>query len=66
MVRLYLKNYNMAECTVLFNALRTSLQYLAVGSVPRKDIESTLNYLSGYMDAMREKQRKDANKCPHV
>jgi hypothetical protein len=56
----------MAECTALFNALHTSLQELAVGSEPRKDIESTLNYLSGYMDAMREKQRKGAKQCPHV
>lgn len=58
MVRLYLTHYNMAECIALFNVLHTSLQELTVGSEPRKDIESTLNYLSGYMDAMREKQRK--------
>lgn len=66
MVRLYLTHYSMAECTALFNVLHTSLQELAVGSEPRKDIESTLNYLSGYMDAMREKQRKGAKQCPHV
>lgn len=66
MVRLYLTHYNMTECTALFNALHKSLQELSVGSEPRKDIESTLNYLSGYMDAMREKQRKDAKQCPHV
>ena len=58
MVRLYLTHYNMAECTALLNALRTSLQELAVGSEPRKDIESTLNYLSGYMDAMRENRER--------
>lgn len=66
MVRLYLKNYNMPECTALFNALRTSLQELAVDSEPSKDIESALNYLSGYMDAMCDKQRKGAKQCPHV
>lgn len=66
MVRLYLAHYNMAECTALFNALHMSLQGLPVDSEPRKDIESTLNYLSGYMDAMREKQRKGAKQCPHV
>lgn len=65
MVRLYLTHYSIAECSALFNALNTSLQMLEVGSEPRKDIESTLNYLSGYMDAMREKQRKGAKQCPH-
>ena len=58
MVRLYLTHYNMAECTALFNALHALLKELAVGSEPRKDIESTLNYLSGYMDAMRGKTEK--------
>lgn len=66
MVRLYLTHYNMTECTALFNALHTSLQELTVDSEPRKDIESALNYLSGYMDAMRDKQRKGAKQCPHV
>ena len=66
MVRLYLTHYSMTECTALFNVLHMALQELAVGSEPRKDIESTLNYLSGYMDAMREKQRKGVKQCPHV
>ena len=66
MVRLYLTHYSMAECTALFNALHTSVRGRGVGCEPRKDIESTRNYVSGYMDAMREKQRKGAKQCPHV
>lgn len=64
MVRLYLKNYNDAECVALYNALHMTLHGLVAGSESRKDIESALDYLTGYMDAMHEKQKGGAAQCP--
>ena len=52
MIRLYLKNYRLAELVQLYNAL--SLARSAVLSDtptnPSKDLDELLVYLSGYMD----------------
>lgn len=53
MIRLYLKNYKPAELVQLYNALTTvsALVKENVPTNPSKDLDETLQYLSGYMDA---------------
>ena len=65
MVRLYLTHYNVAECVALYNALQISQSTLTAGSESRKDIDSALDYLAGYMDALKAKQKGGAKQCPH-
>ena len=57
MIRLYLKNYSDAEFVALYNALSLVAHDIAQGTEPRKDIDSTLDYLTGYMDC-REDSKK--------
>ncbi len=53
MIRLYLKNYRLAELVELYNAI--SLARAAVTSEASsnsvKDLDETLVYLSGFIDA---------------
>ncbi len=65
MIRLYLKNYSNAGCSALYDALNTALTVLDKNAEPRKDIESALNYLRGYMDC-RHDNGKGAKQCPRV
>lgn len=64
MIRLLLKKYTFKECTELYNALHQSLMVLDATSKARRDIESAMDYLMGYMDAMQEKE--GVKQCPHV
>lgn len=53
MIRLYLRNYRPAELVQLYNALslaRSSVASEASSNVV-KDLDETLVYLSGYIDA---------------
>lgn len=65
MIRLYLKNYSNAECSDLCDALNTALTVLDKNAESRKDIESVLDYLHGYIDCRRD-NGKDAKQCQHV
>lgn len=65
MIRLYLKNYSEAECADLYNALSLVSNGIAQGTESCKDIDSALDYLTGYMDAMSEKQKGGAKQCQH-
>lgn len=56
MIRLFLKKYTLKECTDLYNAMHQSLAVLDTTSKARRDIESAMDYLMGYMDAMQEKE----------
>lgn len=56
MIRLFLKKYTLKECTDLYNAMHQSLMVLDATSKVRRDIESSMDYLMGYMDAMQEKE----------
>lgn len=53
MIRLYLKNYKPAELAQLYNALTTASALVKenVPTNPSKDLDESLQYLSGYMDA---------------
>ena len=64
MIRLLLRKYSLRECTDLYNAMHQSLMALDATSKARRDIESAMDYLTGYMDAMQEKE--GAKQCPHV
>lgn len=66
MIRLFLKNYSDAECVALYNALHMTLHGLAAGSEPRKDLDSALDYLTGYMDCREDKKKAGVKQCPHV
>lgn len=66
MVRLYLKNYSDAECVALYNALHLSVRSLDANTEPRKDLESVLDYLTGYMDCRNDKKKEGVKQCPHV
>lgn len=65
MIRLYLKNYSNSECNALYNALHAALLTLDNYAEPHKDIESSLDYIVGYMDC-RHDNRKDVKQCPHA
>lgn len=52
MIRLYLKNYRMAEIVQLYSAL-VAARSVITGDKPTnpvKDLDEILVYLSGYMD----------------
>lgn len=52
MIRLYLKNYSLAELVQLYNALSLA-RYVVVSDTPTnpaKYLDELLVYLSGYMD----------------
>lgn len=53
MIRLYLKNYKPAELVQLYSALSLA-RTMVKADVPTntaKDLDETLQYISGYMDA---------------
>lgn len=53
MIRLYLKNYKLAELVQLYNALSLA-RSMVNGDVPTntaKDLDESLQYIFGYMDA---------------
>lgn len=53
MIRLYLKNYKLAELVQLYNALslaRTMVKADVLANTA-KDLDEALQYMSGYMDA---------------
>lgn len=60
MIRLLLGQYNLGECTKLYNALHQSLMVLDANSKAKRDIESVMDYLTGYMDCLQEKQKGGA------
>lgn len=66
MIRLFLKNYSDAECVALYNALSIISHDIVQGTEPRKDLDSVLDYLTGYMDAREDKKTGGVKKCPHV
>ena len=66
MIRLFLKNYSDAECVALYNALSIVSRDIVQGTEPRKDLDSALDYLTGYIDAREDKKKDGVNKCPHV
>ena len=53
MICLYLNNYRLAELVQLYNALSIARSSVTseVSSNAVKDLDETLVYLSGYMDA---------------
>lgn len=68
MVRVFLKAYSEMDCANLYNALYVALSSLPANSRPAHDIESAMNYIIGYSDAMQDKrlQKEGVPKCPHV
>ena len=66
MIRLFLKNYSDAECVALYNALSIVSHGIVQGTEPRKDLDSAIDYLTGYMDAREDKKKGGAKQCPHV
>jgi hypothetical protein len=66
MIRLFLKNYSDAECVALYNALSIVSHDIVQGTEPRKDLDSVLDYLTGYMDCREDKKKGGANQCLHV
>ena len=66
MIRLYLKNYSFAECNYLYNVLHGALLDFDMEAEPYKDIVSTLEYLTGYMDASKDNKKGGVNQCQHV
>ena len=63
MMRLYLKNYSFAECNDLYNVLHDAMLDFDMNSEPYKDIVSALDYLTGYMDASKDKKKGGAKQC---
>ena len=57
MIRLFLKNYLDAECVALYNALSIASHDIVQGTEPRKDLDSALDYLTGYMDCREDKKK---------
>ena len=66
MIRLYLKNYSDAECVALYNALSLVANGIVHGTEPRKDLDSVIDYLTGYMDCREDRKKGGVNQCPHV
>lgn len=66
MIRLYLKNYSDAECVALYNALSLVAHDIVHDTEPRKDLDSALVYLTGYMDCREDKKKGGVKQCPHV
>lgn len=66
MIRLYLKNYSDAECVALYNALSLVAHDIVKGTEPRKDLDSVIDYLTGYMDCSEDRKKDGVNQCPHV
>lgn len=66
MIRLYLKNYSDAECVALYNALSLVANDIAQCTEPRKDLDSALDYLTGYMDCREDKKKGGVKQCPYV
>ena len=66
MIRLYLKNYSDAECVALYNALSSVAHGIVQGTEPRKDLDSVIDYLTGYMDCREDRKKGGVNQCPHV
>ena len=52
MIRLYIKNYRLAELVQLYNALAIARSTVAADAPnnPCKDLDELLVYLSGYID----------------
>lgn len=66
MIRLFLKNYSDAECVALYNAFSVIAHDIVQGTEPRKDLDSALDYLTGYMDCREDKKKGGVKQCPHV
>lgn len=66
MIRLYLKNYSDAECVALYNALSLVAHDIVQGTEPRKDLDSALDYLTGYMDCSEDRKKGGVKQCPRV
>lgn len=66
MIRLFLKNYSDAECVALYNALSIVSHDIVQGTEPRKDLDSVLDYLAGYMDCREDKKNGGGKQCPHA
>lgn len=66
MIRLFLKNYSDAECVALYNALSIVSHDIVQGTEPRKDLDSVLDYLTGYMDCREDKKKGGVKQCPHA
>ena len=66
MIRLLLKKFTLKDCTDLYNAFHQSLMVLDKNCIARKSIESAMDYLTGYMDCLQEKQKEGVKQCPHV
>lgn len=66
MIRLFLKKFTLKDCTDLYNVFHQSLMVLDKNSIARKSIESAMNYLTGYMDCLQDKQKEGVKQCPHV
>lgn len=66
MIRLFLKHYSDAECVALYNALSLVAHDIVQGTEPRKDLDSALDYLTGYMDCREDKKKGGEKQCPHV
>ena len=64
MIRLFLKRFSLKDCADLYNAFHQSLMILDKNCIACKSIESAMDYLMGYMDAMQEKE--GAKQCPHA
>ena len=65
MIRLFLKNYSDDECVALYNALSIVAHDIVKGTEPRKDLDSALDYLAGYMDCREDKKKGGANQCQY-
>ena len=65
MIRLFLKNYSYAECVALYNALSIVAHDIAQSTEPRKDIDSALDYITGYMDCLEYKKKGGEKQCQH-
>lgn len=67
MIRVYLKAYSEMDCVNLYNAMHMALAYLPPNSRPAHDIESAMDYITGYSDALQDKrlQKEGAVKCQH-
>lgn len=63
MVRVFLKAYSEMDCANLYNALHVALGSLPANSRPAHDIESIMDYITGYSDALQDKRFKKEGGC---
>lgn len=66
MIRLYLNNYSDAECVALYNALSVVSNGIVQGTEPSKDLDSALDYLTGYIDCRKDNKKGGVKQCPYV